>query len=692
MRSRPSEWLFWPIWAALATWRRRGTYLRVDPRAAAIFRITLGTFLCFDTLRHFAEADFLYSNEGVLSNDYHLYRPASGNLFSFFHAFSTWREVSVLFALGLICHLCLVVGYRTRLFSILSFLFVTSRDSRMVLVENGGYVVENLACMWACFLPLGQRFSIDAWRASWRAKKETTLADLAPAARPVAPKTAVRTLVGLAVVVNLAFIYLFNVVNKTGYIWREGNTVHYVLHIDRMVTGIGVFVREHFPLALLKVADFTVLAVEATICACIISPHARKFTRPLAMILMIGLHTTLGLFMRLGPFSWALISWSPILLLPIHFERMDRFYRARSGGCELGIDTSDPFALTVARVVARLDHGGRVAIVEAPEGSVLAVKPVGANDAAWITAPRAMIRPLADALPFGRWFHRALRVVTLGQFDRGVSFVFERRTGIASLFGLTTTPVPDAAAPSPFDGRVAKAKTYFREALIGYLVLCATLQTWMENKIILKSIPPPLKEGQELRADERWWYDLAKRTLGGRTIPLKPERSPEFLQWTVTYPRTFQGWGMFAPNPIREDGVLAVDALTIDGRHVDPLTGRAPDLNLLDSRGEGLSQLRQDYGNRIRLDRNEPYRDQFRDYLLRYPSRTKNPKDELIAIDVYWVRDECPAPGQTKPQNNEAVPIISWRKAGYKPEAGGPALPPKLTTRSAEKPESKKKR
>ena len=222
--------------------------------------------------------------------------------------------------------------------------------------------------------------------------------------------------------------------------------------------------------------------------------------------------------------------------------------------------------------------------------------------------------------------------------------------------------------------------------------MCASLQTWIENKIILKSIPPPLKnDGKDLRPDERWWYDKTKQVLGGRVIPLKPERSPEFLQLTINYPRTFQGWGMFAPNPIRDDGVLAVDLLTLDGRHVDPLTGKPPDLDLTDSRGEGLSQIRQDYGNRIRLDRNEPYREGLRDYLSRYHQRTKNPNDEPIAIDVYWVRDECPPPGQTKPIKGDAVPLLSWRKPNYKPGPGQPKLPAKLKPRSAEKDEKDEK-
>jgi hypothetical protein len=147
---------------------------------------------------------------------------------------------------------------------------------------------------------------------------------------------------------------------------------------------------------------------------------------------------------------------------------------------------------------------------------------------------------------------------------------------------------------------------------------------------------------------------------------------------------------MFSPNPISDDGVLAIDAYTLGGRRVDPLTGKAPDLDLTDSRGEGLSQLRQDYGNRIRLDRNQVYRDKLRDYLLRYHERTGRPDDELVAFDVYWVRDKCPRPGSDRPYDGEAVPIYTWRKPKYVAPLTGLRIPPSPKVRSAEKPDEKK--
>jgi len=653
--------------------------MTLDPRVMGFYRIVFGTLLCLDLLRHWKEARFLYSVAGAFPNDKHLFRPSSGNLFSVFHAFSTVNEVHVLFALGLLCHFLFLIGYRTRLFAILGFIFVTSMDSRIPLVENGGYVVVNLQCLYAMFLPLGRRFSVDAWLASWRARKETTLADLADRSDSVHESQPTQSLVGLTALINLSFVYLFNVINKSGAVWRHGDTVHYVLHINRMVTGVAVFFRDHMPEWSFKIADFTTLSCEATVFVCIVSWRARKVTRLVAMGLMFGLHTTFGIMMRLGPFSWFLIGWSTMLLLPIHVAAIQRIYEKRSAPIELGLRATSAFALALGRVVKRLDGYGRVAFVAAEGDALVSARRSG--EAEWVTEPRAALALVTQALPLGRALYFLPRIL-------GGSSVFATLVRHAStverFFGLDLAErEPDAS--SPLRLRVRRWLVYPREALIAYLALCATLQVYMENKAFPKTLPPEVKPGVTLDPQEQKGLALLHQVLGSRVITLKPDPPWEFLQTTINYPRTFQGWGMFAPNPIQEDGVLAVDAYTIDGRRIDPLTGQAPDLDLTDSKGEGLSQLRQDYGNRIRLDRNQYYREGLKEYLLKWQLETGNPNDELVAFDVYWVRDRCPKPGSDKPYDGDAVPILTYRKPGYRAPGAFPQIPYSPRVRSAEK-------
>ncbi|MFO0550393.1 MAG: HTTM domain-containing protein [Polyangiaceae bacterium] len=677
--------------AARTRWARRAAqfrdrYLTIDGRTAAVFRVVLATLLSLDLIRHWRFAPVLYSNEGVLSNHYHLFKPSSGHNFSLFHAFSTLSEVHVAFALGLVAHLCLLVGYRTRLAAVLSLLFVTSRDSRIVLVENGGYVVENVMTLWACFLPLHKRFSVDAWLASWRARKETTLEELAERADPTGSRRPVVTLAIFGAISNFAVIYFFNVVNKQGHIWRRGESVHYVLYVNRMVTGLAVFFREHMPDFGLRLADYVVLSVEAFLAVGMMWPRGRKWLRPTVMVLCAGLHGTFGTFMRLGPFSWFMIGFSTLLLLPVHFEMVKRLYERRTRSCEVALDVENPFALAFARVVSRLDAGGRVRFVPAESGRSLAVR----HGDSWTADARVVVERVVEAIPLGRWFARAATVLSFGLAPWAARRIVERGDEVARWLGLDTAAAPEPKLDAPFRSASRRASNIGRELVTGYFMFVCTAQVYLENKIFLQSLPPPMKEDTVLQPDEQRALDTLNRVLNGRTIRLKPEKTPEIIAAPIGYLRIYQGWGMFAPNPPQDDGVLVVDAFTIDGRRLDPFTGKPADMDLTDSRGEALPQLWQDYGNRIRADRNEEYRGGLKDYLLRWPERTGRAEDEIVAFDVYWVRDRLPPPGSHKPYDNDPVPLLTWRKPNFKPPPGFPTIPPPPKVRSADKWDDKK--
>ncbi|MGK3988357.1 hypothetical protein WME99_35270 [Sorangium sp. So ce136] len=650
-------------------------YCTIDVRTLGLFRLVLGFLLATDCVRHWADASWIYSNDGVLTNHYHLFHPSSGYNFSLYHAFSSIGEVHVAFALSLFCFLCFFVGWHTRLFSILSFLLVTSRDNRIVMIENGGYVVVNIITCWAMFMPTGRRFSVDALIRSYRERQERTAADLADRSRPAWAERPYVSGIVLLALLNLVTIYYFNVVNKSGQIWRRGETVHYVLHLDRMVTGLAVIAREYIPFWAKKGMTWGVLMLEAMLVPWLLSPYGRRYTRALAMAGMWALHGSFGVMMRLGPFSWFMIAWSFLLPTAQHWDALERWYRRRAEPRVIVYDGSSPLAFALMRLLARLDGLGLLRFEEAraeaageaegaeaeaagggePRPELFVVRDASDPAGGRVFQGAAALREILQALPGGRYARPLVWALCLGAPGALLGVASRRRDAIARFFGLTRRPRARAAAaaesPSPLSEKLARGRVIAREALVAYLGLCAVSQAINENK----SVPAFLKHTQ-----------------------------PKLVQATIVYPRLLQGWGMFAPNPITEDGSISVDAITVDGRHVDPFTGLPPDLDLSDARGLGLGQIQQDYFNRIRLDRNKAFRRPgLQDYLLRYPERTGRPEDEIVAFDVYWVRDQCPKPGESAPYKNEAVPILSYRKPGYRPRPGLPPLPPLRKEESA---------
>ncbi len=746
----------------------RARYMHVDPRTAGIFRIVLGFLLTADTLRHWGEARLLYSNVGVLSNEYHLWRPSSSYQLSFFHAFSTLGEVHVCFALGVLCHLLLFAGYRSRLFAFLSFVFVTSMDQRIPLVENGGYVVVNLACLWACFLPVGQRFGFDAWKKSWRARRERDVETLNDRTDFAGERRPLVSLIGLIVLFNLSAVYFWNVVNKAGWIWRVGHTVHYVLYLNRMVTTLAIWSRA-IPEPILMGLDWTVLSIEALVCVFIFSPAAKRYTRPLAMLGMLFLHGTFGIMMRLGPFSWFLIGCSTLLLTPYQFADIERWYTRRAPRIDVALKSGSALALALGRALSRLDGYERITFVKGGDSALVSVRESGA-DAAFATAPDAVVARVAAALPLGRFAYLPIRVVTLGALPRLLAWADRHEERIAKFFDLSrpledveehAPSAPERSAIADEEARPSwlhsangwRFRKWFAFASSALVVVVALAHLVPENAEalvatlspsgvlhrVLAPITPSAAAFRKVVAEPdsdryitsySWCFlavlfsvillfwpaprskpallreRVAARVFRSRELfltyyaiaslsqtwnenkgipPVIKYQQPQFVQMTINYPRLFQGWGMFAPNPIQEDGVLVVDGYTLDGRHVDPYNGGTPDLDLTDTTSAlGISQLRQDYGNRIRLDHNQLYRDELKGYLMRWQEETGNPNDELVAFDVYWVRDKCPPVGSDKATDNDPVALVSYRKPGYRRPLGAPPIPAPPKIRSGE--------
>ncbi len=628
-------------------------YMRLDPRTLGLFRILVGALLCLDCVRHWRFADRYYSNVGVLSNHWHLYTPSGDYNFSLFHAFSSLGEVHVAFALSFACYLAFALGYKTRLATVLSCLWVTSMDNRLVMVENGGYVVVNLTVFWGMFLPLGRRFSLDALIASWRQRREATIDDLNDGvARDVRPYV---SLLSFVVVLNFAIIYIFNVVNKYGSTWRTGKTAHFVLHIDRMVTLPAVWLRELLPFPLLQLASWLVLVVEAVIVMALLWPNNRLRARPTAWVLIVLLHGSFGVLMRLGPFSWFMIAFSSITVMACHWEWLAAWHAKRTPAVTLAFDTTSGAGWWLCRLLERLDANDRIRF-EAASGSQL----LSLHDGSRTHHGSAAVHRAVSVLPGGRLLGPTLRVASLGLFDLVVALLTRHPDAWSRFFALPAPPPRLVASPpaaSPLRQRVARWLFRLHELVVVYLVLCAASQIINENK----SVPKVLKH-----------------------------QAPSFMRATVGYPRIFQGWGMFAPNPIREDGVMAVDAITVDGRHVDPFTGREPDLNLSDARGAGLDQIEQDYQNRIRLERNKVYRRELERWILRYPERTGRPEDEIVFFNVYWLVDQNPEPGSSTPFDHQRLCILSYKKRGARPKPPLEPLPDKCKVVSTEKKDEEK--
>jgi hypothetical protein len=352
------------------------------------------------------------------------------------------------------------------------------------------------------------------------------------------------------------------------------------------------------------------------------------------------------------------MGWSLVLLVPEQWEALAALHRRRSRPRLVVYDRASPLAFALCRLIARLSPADRLRFAESDGGDPPLIEARDEEAGARFPGPAAL-REIAQAVPLGRYVLALIRPLAGPLF----ALASARREGVARFFGLSFPPAspPPPPLPSPLALAVARQSARAREALLAGLAIVLGWEVVLANP----SVP-----------------DRIRRRLA----------MPSGVAAIVEYPRLFQGWSMFAPNPITEDGALVVDGRTADGRRLDPLTGREPDFDLAGAEGLGLGQVVQDYENRIRLDRHAVYRRGLTEYLRAFHRRTGRPEDELVAFDVYWAYDQLPPPDRDRPSGNARVALLAWRKPGYRPPPGRPPIPPEPPLGSADPPEADKRR
>jgi hypothetical protein len=303
------------------------TYLTVDPRSLGVFRVLFGLVLLSDLVRRWVELGFWYTNSGLLPNHTLLWRPPTSSMFSLFFTASSVREAQLGFVLCALVYILFILGYRTGWAQVFTLLARVSLNSRLALLENGGDMVMDLLCVLTLPLPLGARFSLDAVASTPESPARDETGATPEISEPTnAPVVSVAV---LALLLQFAAVYLFNASAKSGLAWRDGSAVYYALHQDKLVTWLGVWLREHLSVSLVHALTWSTLATEWLGFALIITPLFVRQARLLAVCIMPALHLGFALGLNLGGFSPAMISFYPLLLMAQHWETLSRRFGAR---------------------------------------------------------------------------------------------------------------------------------------------------------------------------------------------------------------------------------------------------------------------------------------------------------------------------------------------------------------------------
>ncbi|WP_408959104.1 HTTM domain-containing protein [Natrinema sp. 74] len=256
----------------------------VDMRALAAFRIALGLLLLADLALRSRNLVAFYTDMGVLPRTalYSDYSPVYS-----LHAVSgeAWA-IGLLFIVAAGFAVAMVVGYRTRLATVCSWLLLVSLHVRNPMVLNGGDVLFRMLLFWAMFLPLSDRWAIDAGRTD---RTGVTVSNIAT----------------MALLCQVVAMYVVNALHKTkGEMWMNGEAIIYVFSLDYQFTILlgNVLAGYHDLLSIM-----TYMWIVLVVC----SPLLLVLTglpRAALASAFVGMHFGMLLTMRIGLFPLIVIA------------------------------------------------------------------------------------------------------------------------------------------------------------------------------------------------------------------------------------------------------------------------------------------------------------------------------------------------------------------------------------------------
>ncbi len=302
---------------------RLRAYLRdafgLDPRSLAVFRIGVGLTLLIDLAVRAGDLQRFYSDAGVVAR-----AAVRGHspLPSPYMLSSAWEAQAALFAVAAAFACMLILGWRTRLATFASWFLLQSLHARNPFVLNGGDILLRCMLLWAMFLPLGARLSLDAAAGRGRGRGRVALGAAS-----------------VGFLTQLAMMYLATAVLKSGEAWLDGSALYYALNADHLAyqplatwllesrsleaalgsSGLGALQAIGLPVRgatpwITVVLTYATLALEYLGPLLLLWPWRRGPARALLVAVFIGFHVCTDVCLSIGLFALiSVVMWTALL-------------------------------------------------------------------------------------------------------------------------------------------------------------------------------------------------------------------------------------------------------------------------------------------------------------------------------------------------------------------------------------------
>lgn len=265
-------------------------YFFCDLRFLSLFRILFSAVFIVDLIARFNLSEIFYSNSGVFSPNYVLSKlpDFKGTSIYFFFGSSVFIKTSFIFIL--LCSIGLLLGYKTRFFSIVLWFFFINIMNRNPFVYYGADLYFLNFFFIGMFLPWNHYYSLD------KRKKKKRLT------RFSSPMIAF-------FIIQVVVIYLSTVYFKLNDLfWQNGKALYFILQTNlSLIDWSSDFLKTFSPFF-----TYFVLLAQLSVIFFFIS-YKGFFARRISIALLLAVHSATFFLLDLHIFS--VLPMTPLIAL-----------------------------------------------------------------------------------------------------------------------------------------------------------------------------------------------------------------------------------------------------------------------------------------------------------------------------------------------------------------------------------------
>lgn len=587
----------------------------LDYRSLACMRIFVGLTILLDLIQRAHYMFAHYTDDGVLPRA-ELFRLAWDPSFWSLHTISggLWFQI-ILFVTAGVFSIMLILGYRTKIAVVISWVLLVSLQNRNPIILQGGDVALRVVLFWMMFMPLATRYSLDSLLGRISRVKSKTFFGVS----------------SIVYISQIMILYIATGFLKNGDPWTTSHSaVFMALSLQTFTTYFGNWL---FSLkSILPFLTTVTLFIERYVPFLFVSPIWNGYFRLIAFGLLNLMIYVFNLSFRLGLFGMIMFSISLALLPSLFWDKIVKrikniFSEDAKKGVTIFYDAGCGFCFNATRAIKQL-----LCLHASTQ-----IKPSSENSAAYTVMldKNSWVVMNSDGELFTEFnaFRELLKSSFIFKFFYWLSFL------------------PGAG----YIGRLL-----YRSVADHRPLTCTTDD--VKNNIQTTVYKKYLINPASLIVVFVFGFFMIVWNL--RTLNVVKQNSvPQFMEDIILFVRLDQKWDMFAPYPTTEDGWYIMPGVLEDGSEVDVYTGK----EVVYQKPKMMSyiynnQRWQKYMMNLWLKNYAAYRLSYGQYICREWNKENSYEKQLKEFHMIYMLEELDVKTL---KDKEIRPVVIWEHACY---------------------------